>query len=153
MDYKRKYEEALERAKYALTTDMDNSGHWAVNYIFPELKRTIEIDKMVDEFAHTEVNGYGIPSMIEVDAYRKGINDAVKEAGDQYSVDFDGYKKVVYALSSAFMDYLEEGKMCLSNKECADIEKAFLEMDWAKLYRYLKNFSKEGSGAEEENEL
>ena len=31
------YDEALERAKYALTTDMDNSGHWAVNHIFPEL--------------------------------------------------------------------------------------------------------------------
>lgn len=38
MDYKEKYNKALERAKYALTTDMDNSGHWAVNYIFPELK-------------------------------------------------------------------------------------------------------------------
>lgn len=37
----------------------------------------IDIDKMVGEFAHTEVKGYGIPSLIEVDAYRKGINDAV----------------------------------------------------------------------------
>lgn len=36
--YEEKYKQALERAKYALTTDMDNSGHWAVNYIFPELK-------------------------------------------------------------------------------------------------------------------
>ena len=35
-----KYHKALERAKYALTTDMDNSGHWAVNYIFPELKES-----------------------------------------------------------------------------------------------------------------
>lgn len=33
-----KYNKALERAKYALTTDMDNSGYWAVYYIFPELK-------------------------------------------------------------------------------------------------------------------
>ena len=40
MNYKKKYKEALERAKYALTTDMDNSGHWAVNYIFPELKES-----------------------------------------------------------------------------------------------------------------
>ena len=46
-----------------------------------EQKHTpIDIDKMVDKFAHTEVKGYGIPSLIEVDAYRKGINDAVKEA-------------------------------------------------------------------------
>lgn len=37
-NYEEKYNAALERAKYALTTDMDNSGYWAVNYIFPELK-------------------------------------------------------------------------------------------------------------------
>ena len=43
-----------------------------------EQKHTaIDIDKMVGEFAHTEVKGYGIPSLIEVDAYRKGISDAV----------------------------------------------------------------------------
>lgn len=130
MDYKEKYKEALERAKYALTTDMDNSGHWAVNYIFPELKesederirkeliefiksrggfkqeyiawlekqgeqhspidinkaelpfrRLCMVDEMVDEFAHTEVKGYGIPSMIEVDAYRKGIEDTQRRQG------------------------------------------------------------------------
>jgi hypothetical protein len=37
-NYEQKYKEALERAKYCLTTDMDNSGHWAVKHIFPELK-------------------------------------------------------------------------------------------------------------------
>jgi hypothetical protein len=42
-----------------------------------EQKFIINIDKMVDEFAHTEVKGYGIPSMIEVDAYRKGVNDTL----------------------------------------------------------------------------
>lgn len=42
MDYERKYNSALERAKYALTTDMDNSGHWACTYIFPELKEMSE---------------------------------------------------------------------------------------------------------------
>ena len=40
MNYEKLYKEALERAKYALTTDMDNSGHWAVKYIFPELKES-----------------------------------------------------------------------------------------------------------------
>jgi len=42
-----------------------------------EQKFIINIDKMVDEFVHTEVKGYGIPSMIEVDAYRKGVNDTL----------------------------------------------------------------------------
>lgn len=40
MDYKKKYKDALERAKYALTTDMNESGHWAVKHIFPELKES-----------------------------------------------------------------------------------------------------------------
>lgn len=40
MDYEKKYKDALERAKYALTTDMDESGHWAVKHIFPELKES-----------------------------------------------------------------------------------------------------------------
>ena len=40
MNYEEKYKQALERAKYALDTDMDDSGHWAVNYIFPELKES-----------------------------------------------------------------------------------------------------------------
>ena len=46
-DYKKLYEESLKRAKYALTTDMDNSGYWAVNYIFPELKELT--DEEADE--------------------------------------------------------------------------------------------------------
>lgn len=33
---------------------------------------------MVDKFAHTEVKGYGMPAMIEVDAYRKGVNDTLR---------------------------------------------------------------------------
>lgn len=41
----------------------------------------VDINKMVDEFAHTEVNDYGIPSMIEVYAYRKGIEDALEKQG------------------------------------------------------------------------
>jgi len=46
MDYERKYKSAVERAKYALTTDMDNSGHWACTYIFPELKEMSEKEIM-----------------------------------------------------------------------------------------------------------
>jgi len=39
----------------------------------------VDIDKMVDEFADTEVEGYGLPSMIEVDAYRRDIEDALEK--------------------------------------------------------------------------
>lgn len=52
--------------------------------------------------------------------------------------DYDKIKKV---LALGFMHFLDEnrpeGKMCLTNGECADIEKAFNEQDWSKLVRYL----------------
>lgn len=38
----------------------------------------VDVNKMVDKFAHTEVKGHGVPSMIEVDAYHRGIEDALK---------------------------------------------------------------------------
>jgi hypothetical protein len=47
MDYEKKYKEALERAKYCLTTDMDDSGHWAVKHIFPELKESEDDDERI----------------------------------------------------------------------------------------------------------
>lgn len=48
----------------------------------------VDIDKMVDKFAHTEVEGYGFPSMIEVDAYRRGIEDAFEKQGGQTQLDY-----------------------------------------------------------------
>lgn len=49
----------------------------------------VDINKMVDEFAHDVVKGYGVPSMIEVDAYRKGIEDALEKQAD---IDLEHYK-------------------------------------------------------------
>ena len=44
----------------------------------------------------------------------------------------------------SFIDFLDknrrEGKMCLSNGECEDIEKAFREQDWEKLGRYIRKY-------------
>lgn len=57
MNYKEKYNIALERAKYVLKTDIDNSGHWAINYIFPELKERNKI--MVDSKSEELSKGTG----------------------------------------------------------------------------------------------
>ena len=64
MNYEQKYKEALERAKYALTTDMDNSGHWAVNYIFPELKES-ESERMKKAIMHILYENYTDAAVIE----------------------------------------------------------------------------------------
>ena len=56
----------------------------------------------------------------------------------------EAYKELCPCLGIAFMQYLDnnrkEGKMCLSNGECADIDKAFLSQDWEKLMRYIKKY-------------
>jgi len=61
-------------------------------------------------------------------------------------VETNDYKDISGYLSLAFMDFLDktrpEGKMCLSNLECADIDKAFGEQDWAKLKRYVEKYAK-----------
>lgn len=55
-----------------------------------------------------------------------------------------GYRSAKHDLAIKFINYLDEhrpeGKMCLSNGECADIEKAFIEHDWAKILRYAKKY-------------
>ena len=55
-----------------------------------------------------------------------------------------GYERIKRLLAISFMHYLDnnrpENKMCLSNAECADIEKAFAAQDWAKLNRYAEKY-------------
>ena len=56
------------------------------------------------------------------------------------------YIRVQKILALAFMNLLDserpEGKMCLSNMECADIEDAFKVGDWDKLFRYYEKYLK-----------
>lgn len=54
------------------------------------------------------------------------------------------YQSAKHDLAIRFMNYLDEnrpeGKMCLSNGECEDIDKAFKENDWAKIMRYVEKY-------------
>lgn len=58
----------------------------------------------------------------------------------------EDYNKIKGILSIGFMKFLDdnrpENKMCLSNGECADIDKAFAAQDWAKLNRYAEKYLK-----------
>ena len=58
-------------------------------------------------------------------------------------------KGVLTSCASSFIDYLDahkyEGKMCVSNGECEDIENAFHNAMWDKLHRYYgKYIEKQG---------
>ena len=54
------------------------------------------------------------------------------------------WDEVSKTLAMALMDYLDrnrpEGKMCLSNMECEDIDKAFADMDFAKIRKYIDKY-------------
>ena len=55
-----------------------------------------------------------------------------------------------------FINYLDnnhyEGKMGVSNGECADIENAFISADWDKLYRYYNKYLQKPAEWSEEDE-
>ena len=88
---------------------------------------------------------------IERDDFDNGWNFALNkvlsflDTIEVKDVDLDAYTKVSKALSVAFMQFLDnirlEEKMCLSNAECFDIEKAFAMMDYSKLLRYMEKYS------------
>ena len=89
-------------------------------------------------------------------AYRDGNNGALYalkgklDTPEVKQVDLEDYNKVKKVLSLSFMQFLDsyrqEGKMCLSNGECFDIDKAFDELDFAKLFRYMEKYLKAQKG-------
>lgn len=64
------------------------------------------------------------------------------------------YQSAKHTLAIKFMNYLDEnrleGKMCLSNGECEDINKAFKEDDWAKIMRYANKYLPHWKPSEEQ---
>lgn len=72
------------------------------------------------------------------------ISEFEKRLHEEQAEESDGYSDIKAHISAAFMEYLDryrpDVKMCLSNLECIDIERAFDEMDWKKLYRYVQKF-------------
>lgn len=66
------------------------------------------------------------------------------------------YQAAKHDLAIKFMHYLDknrpEGKMCLYNGECEDIDKAFKEGDWAKIIRYIKKYQPHWKPSEEQME-
>lgn len=74
--------------------------------------------------------------------------------GDANSIAKDGrvclpngdwaYDRIRRILALGFIEFLDdnrpEGKMCVSNMECMDIEKSFRNQDWINLVMYLDKY-------------
>ena len=110
----------------------------------------VDVNKMVDEFANTEVKGYGIPSMIEVDAYRKGIEDALEKQGEHKpygqrkecedcQFNYAGECKGYCALKRNEQTQFDYEHAYIPKKDFAPIEPKFKVSDWLQ-YRYAEPF-------------
>lgn len=110
----------------------------------------INIDKMVMEYSQTKDSDFGLPVNCMIRAYRKGIIDVlnlssgIEKQGDITKLSEEEQnrfaKGVLSSCAMSFIDYLDahknEGKMCVSNGECVDIENAFHNSMWDRLHRY-----------------
>lgn len=150
MDYKERYNAALERMKSWVRGEHPecfSEAQKAAEFIFPELKEN-EDERIRKELI--EQVAYIIPNDDEVDSegdalptYQKRIDKYRAWLEKQEPIDKDKLAKgVLRSVATTIMQYLDsntaEGKMCLSNMECEDIENAVFNADWAKVYRYMK---------------
>lgn len=94
------------------------------NWLEKQKPITIDINTMVDKFAHTEVKGYGIPSMIEVDAYRRGIEDTLNVGLnlEQKPVEWSKWDEDI--LFNIQQDYQDK----LNRNSCKSIEQYYINV-------------------------
>jgi len=91
-------------------------------------------------------NGYE-----DVENFLKSLRPQPKQEKDSYK---DGFVTARRTVARVFMQYLDEnrpeGKMCLSNGECEDIERAFIAGDWDKIIRYANKYQPHWKPSEEQ---
>jgi len=149
------YDEALEKARqlclYPTTKPFIND----LQDLFPELKESEDerIRKELIEFTKTRggfkqewitwLEKQGETSTILSNSSNIGNVTLSEEEQNRFA------KCVLTSCASSFIDYLDahkyEGKMCVSNGECEDIENAFHNAMWDRLHRYYcKYIEKQG---------
>jgi len=133
------YNEALGRAKSHYNTAIqkgDVNKLQELENIFPELKDEGVFKRMRKLLYDCRYNGYHKIDDHEYTEYLEWLK--IVETRKIKNIR-DGALKDS-ALS--FMNWLDEnrfeGKMCLSNMECEDIEDVFLSHDWCRMFRYIK---------------
>lgn len=128
MNYEKLYKDALKRAKYALTTDMDNSGHWAVNYIFPELKEEESDDERIRKELIEQI-AYIIPNDDEVDNEGNAL-PSYQERINKYRAWVEKQKDYIKLPNSAYT----------SNKDVIEFANKYSHAVWEKLMdKFKKN--------------
>jgi len=153
MDYEEKYKKTLEKARKELQAcgSVDCDAAKQIFRFFPELaesddekikkwiKKELESKYVVDNIVNNEMADKALAWLEK----QGGITKLSEEEQNRFS------KGVLTSCALSFIDYLDahkyEGKMCVSNGECEDIENAFHNAMWNRLHRYYcKYIEKQG---------
>lgn len=146
-DYKKLYEEALERAKIKRDEYMRLDGPESyvpqdIEYIFPELAESED-----ERIRKQLLNWFKDCSWDAIDngtLKRDDIITWLEKQGEPIKLSEEERnrfaKGVLSECAMSFINYLDsnkrKGKMCVSNGECEDIENAFHNSMWDRLHGY-----------------
>ncbi len=154
-------QEKLEEAKRLYKT-ANADQRYILERLFPELtesedekirEKVIDVLKLNVRGAETQMQASrGIDRTFEVYACNKVISWLEKQGTPAKLSEEEQNrfaKGVLTSCAMSFIDYLDahkcEGKMCVSNGECVDIENAFHNAMWDRLHRYYcKYIEKQG---------
>ena len=154
MNYEKKYKEALNWMKDVYPT-LEGAAKEDAEHYFPELKES-EDEKIREDIIWC-LKHSGIKENSPINPHVTTIKrDAIawlEKQGEPAKLSEEEQNKfakgVLTSCALSFIDYLDahkyEGKMCVSNGECEDIENAFHNAMWDRLHRYYcKYIEKQG---------
>ena len=163
MDYKEKYEQALEKAKEIIkdyeSRNLNDISIYAkedLTVIFPELRENEdEKNKRILHSISSKMSFHlcDIFTEEEFQCFDTWSNAWLEKQGTPAMLSEEEQnrfaKGVLTSCAMSFIDYIDahkyEGKMCVSNGECEDIENAFHNAMWDRLHRYYcKYIEKQG---------
>jgi hypothetical protein len=150
----KRYDEAIKRAKDFIKGEVHyalRKGENIMCWVFPELKES-EGEKIrkalitfFQRFPYENIDAAGTNAKEAIAWLEKqgGITKLSEEEQNRFA------KGVLTRCAMSFVNYLDahkyEGKMCVSNGECEDIENAFHNDMWDRLHRYYcKYIEKQG---------
>lgn len=137
----RRYDEALEKASNLRVQNPFDTVSQMMEHIFPELKESEDEKIRKALLEHIQFCTESIPDRDKFIAWLEKQGTPAKLSEEEQNKFAKG---VLTSCALSFINYLDghkyEGKMCVSNGECEDIENAFHNAMWDKLHRYYDKY-------------
>jgi len=143
----RTYDKLLVKAKQIYNKENDVLIMHTLEDLFPEIKES-ENEKvkkgLIDYFSNFHLQTFAGLDPKKILAWLEKQCTPAKLSEEEQNRFAKG---VLRSCAMSFIDYLDahkyEGKMCVSNGECEDIENAFCNAMWDRLHRYYCKYTEE----------